>query len=408
MKAQAVIAFLVLILAACSPKPQSPTPSIPTDPNIPTVSATLTRMDVPSVSPRPKSTEPFVLPPATPMPSEWTATPSPISPYAADHTTIKKVIRRYFDKIYSIHNTFKVDNLGDAVSTGDEAAGFRATKLRELAVEISFYRRNFLRYVYYSFSLNFSEIVVFDSGQRARANFTIDDAVAYESSVNGPAALSAGIKHIVILKNETDGWRILYDVDGEYNDSLYAPTELPKTVLQRLDERLIERNKAQGGPVLPKAGQAFVPSDPGQLERWREYETVLAEKLLPEYPRDKVICEWELTEKSEQALTVWAICISKVTSPDLGSYYYPGASVPAIIHLNADGTIQSVEIPAYGPDYRPNFNKLFPNGAWKDLPDAEAMEKHLHWRRSNPAEPPLIVLNATAILKVTPKTTPRP
>ena len=30
------------------------------------------------------------------------------------------------------------------------------------------------------------------------------------------------------------------------------------------------------------------------------------------------------------------------------------------------------------------------------------MEKHLRWRRMDPAEPPLVVLNATAILTGTP------
>jgi len=129
---------------------------------------------------------------------------------------------------------------------------------------------------------------------------------------------------------------------------------------------------------------------------------------MPQYPRDTVLCEWELTEKSEQKVNVWAICITTVTSADVGNYYFPAVSVPAVINLNSDGTIQNVETPEYGDYYLSTFRGLFPNGAWKDLPNVSAMEKHLHWRRVHSTEPPLVVLNATAILSAIPTVTPMP
>lgn len=320
------------------------------------------------------------------------------------------MITSYFEEIYSMHNSFQVDGFGQTVSTSEEAQGFRKTELRNQAVEIVWARRNLLRYASYSYTLNFSEIVVFDAGQRARANFTEGNAIVYEPSLpNGIVSQTSGIKHIMILRKEEGGWKIIYDVHDDYSHrSLYAPTPFPKDVLEELDKQLIEMSKGQGGPALSKEGSLFIPSDPDQLERWKEYETALANQLLPQYPLDKVLCEWELTEKHEQRVHVWAICITTITSADVGNYYFPAASVPAVIHLDASGTVQNVETPRYGDDYVSDFWRLFPNGAWKTLPNILAMEKHLHWRRINPAEPPLVVLNATAIPTGTPITTPNP
>jgi len=336
--------------------------------------------------------------------------PTVVSPFEAEHEAIRKVITAYFDKIYFMHNSFQVDGFGDTVSMSDEAKGFLKTELRKQAVEIVWARSNFLRYASYSYTLNYSEIVVFDSGQRARANFTDGNEVIYETTIPFEiVSQMGGVKHIMILGYEQDGWKIIYDVHDDYSHrSLYAPTPFPKDVLNELDKQLIDLDQGQGGPVLPKAGKSFISSDPAQLERWKEYQTALAEKLMPQYPRDKVLCEWELTEKYEQRINVYAVCMTTVTSAEVGNYYFPVASVPAVINLDADGAVQSVEVPEYGESYLSDFWKLFPNGAWNDLPNVSAMEKHLHWRRINRTEPPLVVLNAVAILTVTPAVSPTP
>lgn len=319
------------------------------------------------------------------------------------------MIASYFEEIYSMHNSFQVDGFGDTVSTNDEAKGFLKTELRKQAVEIVWARTNLLRYASYQYTLNFSEIVVFNAGQSARANFTEGNAIVYELSIpSGIVSQMANVKHIMILQNEEDGWKIIYDVHDDYSHrSLYAPTLFPEDVLSDLDDQLIGMSKGQGGPMLPGEGKLFISSDPDQLERWEEYETALAQKLLPEYPRDKVLCEWELTEKSKQKVIVWAICITTITSADVGNYYFPAASVPAVIYLDSNGAVQSVETPKYGNSYISDFWRLFPNGAWIDLPNVSAMETHLHWRRRYP-EPPLVVLNATAISTGVPTSTPVP
>ncbi len=412
------ISFFLLILTSCNGFASTPTVS-PANAMQTAISVALTELvktqtALPSATPTPSilptSTPTFFIPPPTTLPS---TTPTVVSPYEADHQAIKKVIAAYFDKIYLMHNSFRLEGFGDTVSTSPEAVGFLKTELRKQAMNIVWARSNFLRYASYHFSLDYSEIVVFDSGQRARANFTEGNRIVYELSL--PSAISSqvshmsGVKHIIILRHEKDGWKIIYDVHDDYSHgSLYAPTPFPKDVLNELDKELIGLSQGQGGPALPKAGKTFIASDPAQLERWKDYETALAEKLMPQYPRDTVSCEWELMEKSEQKLNVWAVCMTSVTSAEIGNYYFPAASVPAVINLDSNGMVQSVEIPEYGDRYLSDFWRLFPNGVWKDLPNVSAMEKHLHWRRTHPTEPPLVVLNVAAILTITLTGSPTP
>jgi len=404
MKNQIIIALLIITLASCAPAVTSAPPINEIDVQNTAFADAWTKVwrtqtALPTATPTPTPTL-FIIEP-TPLP---VTPPTPISPYEAEHEEIRKVIAAYFDKIYYMHNSFQVDGLGDTVSTSDEAAGFQKTELRKQAVNISWARLSFLRYASYSYTLDYSEIVVFDSGQRARANFTEGNGVVYEISMpRGIYSQSGGIRHIINLQKEQDGWKIIYDVHDDYpRRSLYAPTPFPQDILDGLDKELINSNQGQGGPALPDAGKSFIPSDFAQLEQWEEYETALAEKLMSQYPRDTVLCEWELTRKLEQKINVWAVCMTTVTSAEVGNYYFPVASVPAVINLDSNGVVQSVEIPEYGDYYLSDLGKLFPSGAWTDLPNVSAMEKHLHWRRINRTEPPLVVLNATAILTATP------
>ena len=375
---------------------------------IPTGTSTATLL--PSLTP---------MPTFSPLPSTPSKTPTGISPYEAEHEAIRKVIAAYFDQIYYMYHSFQVEELSDVISSAPDGRSFLKTKLRELAVDITWNRQNFYRYTSYNYTLNYSEIVVFDSAQRARANFIEIQAKAYERMTPIDMFVHpTQIEHIIMLRHEQNGWKIIYDVynDNMPHQSLYAPTPFPKDILDNFDKELINMGQAQGGPALPEAGKIFIPSNPAQLERWKEYETALAEKLLPQYPRDTIWCEWELMDKSEQKINVWAVCMTSVTSAKVGNYYFAAASIPAIINISPDGGVQSVEIPKYGPEYMIDFLKLFPNGAWKklqndswgNLPNAEAMEKHLHWRIIHPAEPPLVVLNATAILTATPTATSTP
>ncbi|MBL8097909.1 MAG: hypothetical protein JNK81_01945 [Anaerolineales bacterium] len=355
----------------------------------------------PSSTLTPVSTDTIVYPTPSVLPS---ATITPTSPYEAEHREIEKVVEAYFEKLYYMRNSFQIENFDDVVSSASDGRIFLKTELRKQAVGITSARVNFLRYASYSYTLDYSEIVVFESGQRARVNLTEGNSIVYELSIPyGIVSSASGIKHIIMLRNEENKWKIIYDVYDDYSHrSLYAPTPFPEDVLNSLDKILINLSQGQSGPALPEEGKLFIPSEPEQLEKWKEYETALAEKLMPQYPRNTVLCEWELTEKTEQKLNVWAICMTTLKSEDAGSYYFPVASMPAVINIDSDNIVQSIDIPKYGNQYISDFWKLFPNGAWKDLPSANAMEKHLHWRRVHPNEPPLIVLNATTIPTATP------
>jgi photosystem II stability/assembly factor-like uncharacterized protein len=402
-----IFLFLVAgVLTACSRAPVSPalssTSVMGTAVAVAQTNMARTQVAVPTATHTPTPTFPLTTP--SPLPS---TPPTPISTYEADHEAIRQVIDAYFGKVYSMRQSFQVDGLGDAVSSSEEARGFLKTELRKQAVEVVWARMNLLRYASYHYTLDYSEIVVFDGGQRARANFTEGNRIVYELSIpSGIESRMSGVKHIMILKKEPGGWKIIYDVHDDHpHRSLYAPTPFPADVLQQLDQTLIRLNEGRGGPALPGEGKSYIAPDPVQLELWKEYETALAEKLMPGYPRNRVFCEWELMEKSAQKLNVWAVCMTTVTSAEIGNYYFPAASVPALIHLDAGGAVQNVEIPQYGENYIADFWKLVPDRIWNQWPDASAMEKHQHWRRTHPAEPPLVVLNATAILQAAPAAT---
>jgi len=180
-----------------------------------------------------------------------------------------------------------VEGFGDVVSSAPDGVSFQKTELRKQAVAITWARVNFLRYVSYSYTLDYSEIVVFDSGQKARVNFAEGNQIIYElSTPSGIVSSMANVKHIIILGNEQDGWKIIYDVHDDYSHrSLYAPTPFPKDVLNGLDQELIRVSQGQGGAVLPQEGKLFIPSDPAQLDRWKEYETSLAKNHAAISPR---------------------------------------------------------------------------------------------------------------------------
>jgi hypothetical protein len=269
--------FLVaVILTACNRFTSSPalssTSVLKTAVAVAKTNMVGTHMAIPTATPRPSavptSTPTFFITSPTTLPS---TTPTPVSPYEADHEEIRKVIASYFDIIYSMHNSFQVDGFGDTVSTSDEAKGFLKTELRKQAVEIVWARKNLLRYASYYYTLDYSEIVVFDVGQKARANFTEGNGIVYELSIpSGIESHMSGVKHIMILKKEPDGWKIMYDVHDDYSHrSLYAPTPFPKDVLDGLDQQLMRLNEAQGGPALPGEGKSYNPSDPAQLENGR-------------------------------------------------------------------------------------------------------------------------------------------
>src|SRR5215217_986202 len=125
-KAKIPLFLVTVILAACNRFPSPPglssTSVMETAVSVARTNMVGTQMAIPTATqmPSPVSTSTptfFIISPTT-LPS---TTPTPLSPYEADHEAIRKVIAAYFDKVYSMHNSFQVDGFGDTVSTSDEA-----------------------------------------------------------------------------------------------------------------------------------------------------------------------------------------------------------------------------------------------------------------------------------------------
>jgi hypothetical protein len=138
-----------------------------------------------------------------------------------------------------------------------------------------------------------------------------------------------------------------------------------------------------------------ITPDPIQVERWKEYERALAMILLPPNPlRGEVLCEWEILGQFTQEVYVWAFCQSPPYSENLPASI---ASVPAVIYLKEDRSVQDVQKPGSGTAYANDVRKLFPPNVqeiiFSHAIDTSQMEAHINLRRENPG-PPLIILSA--------------
>jgi hypothetical protein len=138
-------------------------------------------------------------------------------------------------------------------------------------------------------------------------------------------------------------------------------------------------------PTRP--GETLITLDGIQVERWKEYQTALAKSVLADLPPEEVLCEWEILGRSGSDVYVWAVCRGKVG----------GGSVPAILHLETDGNIKSVE---RALNWSADIPRLFPPDVIEKFAHYQAgrageLIEHIEWRRTHPEEPPLIILSAT-------------
>jgi hypothetical protein len=150
----------------------------------------------------------------------------------------------------------------------------------------------------------------------------------------------------------------------------------------------------------PLPTQPTIPvstADTIHLERWNEYEAALAKALFPSsFIPGEFLCEWEILGRSDKKVYVWTVCMSIFPVGSAGLPYH--GSIPAVIHIEADGSLQSVEIPRGGTNYASDIRRMFPPYAqeryFEGLIHFQELTDHLNWRREHLEEPPLIVLNA--------------
>ena len=122
-----------------------------------------------------------------------------------------------------------------------------------------------------------------------------------------------------------------------------------------------------------------------------EYEHALAVAILG---ISEAICEWEVLGQKKEEVYVWAMC--QLTDLAIGS----AASVPAVIHLGKNRSIEKVQIPGDGTQYGTDIRKMFPSELheriFEQSVDTDKMWTHIESRQKNP-EPPLIVLSGISL-----------
>ena len=142
-------------------------------------------------------------------------------------------------------------------------------------------------------------------------------------------------------------------------------------------------------PVAP-----LITPDPIQVERWREYEDALAKAFFKSYLQpEEVVCEWVILGSGIQEVYVWAHCAG------IYSAFPSQASIPSVIHLGIDGSVQNVEIPGSGTAYATSIRRMFPPDVQEIIfgrvstPFSQERADRLRWRRGHPDEPPWIVFS---------------
>jgi len=138
--------------------------------------------------------------------------------------------------------------------------------------------------------------------------------------------------------------------------------------------------------------------DAYQVEHWKEYQEALAKKFIFSDYVPFALCEWDILGRANQEVYVWAVC----AAPAERSYAF------AVIHLAANGAVQTVEAPVNGDGWASDVQRIFPSDVQEKIASyddnhyiTQEMLNHIDWRRTHPDEPPLIVLSAM-------QTTPTP
>jgi hypothetical protein len=167
------------------------------------------------------------------------------------------------------------------------------------------------------------------------------------------------------------------------------PTSIPTTVVPTSTPIpvTVTPSPLPTDPVFP-----VITPDSIQIQRWNEYEDALAKAFFGSFEPEDVVCEWEILGRADQEVYVYAYCSGIYSAtPSAGS-------IPTVIHLRPDGSVQSAEIPGAGTDYGKDIRRMFPldiqERIFSNLISFQGMTDRIRWRRGHPDEPPLIILNS--------------
>ena len=89
-----------------------------------------------------------------------------------------------------------------------------------------------------------------------------------------------------------------------------------------------------------------------------------------------------------------------------------GGDRPAVVHLEADGAVQNVEVPSRGSTWEADIKRIFPNEVREKFdmytrhPFFEErlreMSNHIKYRRQYPETPPMVIQSSTPTILPTP------
>lgn len=203
-----------------------------------------------------------------------------------------------------------------------------------------------------------------------------------------PAILVACGKQTVLLPTETP------------IPTFAVPTLLSAPTVAILTETLVP-NIVTPSPYPTEPTYPLIMPDAFQVRQWDAYEDAIATASFSSYlSPEEVVCEWIIMGQTAQEVYVWANCASVYSAGPSQS------SLPTVIHIGVDGSIQNAERPTSGgADYASDIRRMFPpdvqemifsrslfsQGYWEQMMD------RLRWRRGHPDEPPWIILMASSI-----------
>jgi hypothetical protein len=241
----------------------------------------------------------------TPMP---TVTPigTPVIPPGGipsleEQEKIKSVIQTYFDMRYralsvSDSEDYKRNGFGNLISDTHEAGIFLRKEMGKLAVEVEYAEMNRLRYLDYTYFLDFRSIVVDQATQTATISLSEENEVVYEiSAERNPekpiVSHQYNIVHTIVLHKKQGKWHIVSD---EYIDNIWRMLrqagKSTNEILRATDE-MLRNMKASPRMHSADTSAAFVnaiPADSSTHSYDRagavEYALEHAKSYNPNYP----------------------------------------------------------------------------------------------------------------------------
>jgi hypothetical protein len=159
-----------------------------------------------------------------------------------------------------------------------------------------------------------------------------------------------------------------------------------KTKIVLLFLLVVVLNNCHTGNSVPTLTAPARPTPTG-IPRWQLYEAALLEATI----NLDGLCEWAILGVSGNEVYVYTLCQATGQKET-------ARSVPAVVYLSENGTIEDVVIPRPGADYPRDIESLFPPEVQDIIYGRKsggiASTEHLRVRMEN-GGPPLIVVLGT-------------